>query len=66
MHISLIMNKIREHLCLVAVAASLHPANNNKTEKGERQLSIKAVDKIAKLFGMTTDQIENYEGNIPT
>jgi len=46
--------------------AGLHPANYNKTEKGERELSIEALDKIAKLFGMTIDQIVNYEGDIPT
>ena len=49
----------------VAVAAGLHPANYNKMEKGEREPSIEALSKIATLFGMTVDQIINYEGDLP-
>ena len=49
----------------VAAAAGLHPANYNKMEKGEREPSIEALDKIAKLFDMTVDQILHYEGNLP-
>lgn len=70
MQIGLNIKKIREQRGLlqkeVALAAGLHPANYNKTEKGERELSIEALDKIAKLFSMTIDQIVNYEGDIPT
>jgi transcriptional regulator with XRE-family HTH domain len=70
MQIGLNIKKIREQKGLlqkeVALAAGLHPANYNKTEKGERELSIEALDKIAKLFGITIDQIVNYEGDIPT
>ena len=70
MHIGLNIKKIREQKGLlqkeIALAAGLHPANYNKTEKGERELSIDALNKIAQLFGMTIDQIINYEGNIPT
>ena len=49
----------------VAAAAGLHPANYNKMEKGEREPSIEALDKISKLFDMTVDQIINYEGDLP-
>lgn len=49
----------------MAVAAGLHPANYNKMEKGEREPSIEALDKIAQLFGMTVDQIIHYEGDLP-
>lgn len=49
----------------VAAAAGLHPANYNKMEKGEREPSIEALNKIAKLFAMTIDQIINYEGEVP-
>lgn len=49
----------------VAAAAGLHPANYNKMEKGEREPSIDALDKIAKLFDMTIDQIIHYEGDVP-
>jgi transcriptional regulator with XRE-family HTH domain len=70
MQIGLNIKKIREQKGLlqkeVASIAGLHPANYNKTEKGERELSIEAVDKIAQYFGMTVDQIIHYEGDMPT
>jgi transcriptional regulator with XRE-family HTH domain len=63
------IKKIREQKGLlqkdVANAAGLHPANYNKTEKGEREPSIEALDKIAKLFGMTVDEIIHFEGKVP-
>lgn len=34
-------------------------------EKGEREPSIDALDKIAKFFGLTVDQLIHYEGNMP-
>ena len=49
----------------VAIAAGLHPANYNKMEKGEREPSIDALEKIAGLFDMTIDQIIHYEGEVP-
>jgi transcriptional regulator with XRE-family HTH domain len=63
------IEKIREEKGLlqknVAAAAGLHPANYYKTEKGEREPSIEALDKIARLFGMTVDKIIHYEGKAP-
>ncbi len=63
------IKKIREQKKLlqkdVAAAAGLHPANYNKTEKGEREPSIEALDKISKLFGMTVDEIIHFEGKVP-
>jgi transcriptional regulator with XRE-family HTH domain len=63
------IKKIREQKKLlqkdVAAAAGLHPANYNKTEKGEREPSIEALDKISKLFGMTVDDIIHFEGKMP-
>jgi len=63
------IKKIREQKGLlqkdVAAAAGLHPANYNKTEKGEREPSIEALDKISKLFGMTVDEIIHFEGKVP-
>ncbi|WP_394775948.1 helix-turn-helix domain-containing protein [Flavobacterium sp.] len=63
------IKKIREQKKLlqkdVAAAAGLHPANYNKTEKGEREPSIEALDKISKLFGMTVDEIIHFEGKMP-
>lgn len=69
MHIGLNIKKIREEKGLmqkeVAAVAGMHPANYNKVEKGEREPSIDALDKIAKFFGLTVDQLIHYEGNIP-
>lgn len=50
----------------VAAAAGLHPANYNKIEKGEREPSVDALAKVAKLFDMTIDQVVYYEGDIPS
>ena len=50
----------------MAATAGMHPANYNKVEKGEREPSIDALDKIAKLFGLNVDQLIHYEGKIPT
>lgn len=69
MHVGQNIKKIREQKKLlqkqVAAAAELHPANYNKMEKGEREPSIAALDKIAKFFGMTVDEIIHFEGKIP-
>ena len=69
MHIGLNIKKIREEKGLmqkeVAAAASMHPANYNKVEKGEREPSLDALDKISKLLGLTVDQIMHYEGKMP-
>ena len=63
------IKKIREQRGLlqkdVAAAAGLHPANYNKTEKGEREPSIEALDKISRLFGITVDEIIHFEGTVP-
>ncbi|MFP4026153.1 MAG: helix-turn-helix domain-containing protein [Thiohalospira sp.] len=37
----------------------------SKIEKGTRSLNIEELQKMAKLFNMTTDQILNYDGKIP-
>ncbi len=49
----------------VAAIAGMHPANYNKVEKGEREPSIDALDKIARSFNLTIDQLIHYEGNMP-
>ncbi|HNW97521.1 MAG TPA: helix-turn-helix transcriptional regulator [Bacteroidales bacterium] len=69
MHVGKNIKKIREEKGLmqkeIAAAAGMHPANYNKVEKGEREPSIEALDKIAKLFGMTIDQLIHFEGKMP-
>jgi transcriptional regulator with XRE-family HTH domain len=37
----------------------------SKIEKGSRSLAIEELQKMAQLFNLTTDQILNYDGNIP-
>ena len=37
----------------------------SKIEKGLRALTIEELCKMAQLFGMTTDQIIHYDGDIP-
>lgn len=49
----------------IAAAAKLHASNYSKIEKGEREPTIQALDRIARLFGMTVDQIIHYEGELP-
>jgi transcriptional regulator with XRE-family HTH domain len=69
MHVGVNIKKIREEKGLmqkeVAKAAGMHPANYNKVEKGEREPSIDSLDKIARLLGLTVDQIIHYEGKLP-
>lgn len=40
-------------------------SNYNKLENGHRDLSIDELQKLSKLFNLTTDQILNYENIIP-
>jgi len=69
MHIGLNIKKIREEKGMmqkeIAAIAGMHPANYNKVEKGEREPSIDALDKIAKSFGLTVDQLIHFEGSMP-
>lgn len=37
----------------------------SKIEKGTRTLAIEELQKMAKLFNLTTDQILNLDGKIP-
>jgi len=49
----------------VAVEIGLDQSNYNKIENGQRQPSIEVLYKLAKLFGMTTDQLINLEEGMP-
>ncbi|MEO0556502.1 MAG: helix-turn-helix transcriptional regulator [Bacteroidota bacterium] len=37
----------------------------NKIENGQREASIKILDKLAQLYGITIDQIVHFEGDQP-
>jgi len=64
------IKKIREEKGVtqqtLADLIAMHRSNYSKIESGQRELSIDALNKIAKYFGMSTDQIINYDGNVPT
>ncbi len=64
------VKKLRENKGLmqkeVANAVGVHPSNYSKMEKGEREFGIDVVDKLAKFFNLTLDQIVHMEENLPT
>lgn len=45
----------------VAAAADMQASNYSKIESGQRDISVEALDRIAKLFGMTVDEIIHFE-----
>jgi transcriptional regulator with XRE-family HTH domain len=49
----------------IADLIAMHRSNYSRVETGDRDLSIEAIDKIAKYFNMTIDQLVNFEGDIP-
>ena len=62
------------HICsrrerIRAVAGALEVeigiSHYNRMEKGEREVSVKVLERLAKLYGMTIDQIVNMNNNIP-
>jgi transcriptional regulator with XRE-family HTH domain len=63
------IKKLREDKGLlqkqVAQEIGLKPAHYNKIEKGLVEPSIKVLDKLAQLFGITIDQIVHLEKGIP-
>lgn len=69
-HIGKTIKKIREEKGLtqqqIAELINMHRSNYSRVETGERDLSIEAINKIAKYFGMTIDQLVNFDGNIPS
>lgn len=68
-HIGTTIKKIREQKEMtqqqVADLIHMHRSNYSRVETGERELSIEAINTIAKYFGMTIDQLVNFEGSIP-
>jgi transcriptional regulator with XRE-family HTH domain len=69
MSIGKIIKKIREDNGLMQKEVSsfldIGNSNYNKLENGHRDLSIDELQKLSKLFNLTTDQILNYENIIP-
>lgn len=49
----------------VANAIGVHPSNYSKMEKGERELGIEVIDKLAKFFGLTIDELVHPTSKLP-
>ncbi|NLL53173.1 MAG: helix-turn-helix transcriptional regulator [Peptococcaceae bacterium] len=49
----------------VAAEIGLKPAHYNKIEKGIVEPSVDILDKLAKFYGLTIDQVVHLEGNTP-
>jgi transcriptional regulator with XRE-family HTH domain len=68
-HIGKTIKGIREEKGLtqqqIAELVHMHRSNYSKVESGERELSIEAINTVAKFFGITIDQLVNFDGNIP-
>jgi transcriptional regulator with XRE-family HTH domain len=63
------IKKIREEKGMtqqqIAELISMHRSNYSKIESGQREISVEALNKVAKYFGMTIDQIVNFDGAMP-
>lgn len=68
-HIGKTIKTIREEKGLtqqqIAELVNMHRSNYSKVESGERDLSIDAINKVAKFFGMSIDELVNFDGKIP-
>jgi len=68
-HIGKTIKSIREEKGLtqqqIAELVNMHRSNYSRVEAGDRDLSLDAVNKIASYFGMTIDELVNFDGNIP-
>lgn len=68
-HIGKTIKAIREEKGLtqqqVAELVTMHRSNYSKVESGDRDLSIDAINKVAKYFGMTIDELVNFDGKVP-
>ncbi|GAB4459509.1 MAG: hypothetical protein Fur0028_13140 [Bacteroidales bacterium] len=63
------IKKIREEKGMtqqqIAELIHMHRSNYSKIESGQREISVDALNKIAKYFGMSIDQIVNFDGAVP-
>jgi transcriptional regulator with XRE-family HTH domain len=63
------IKKLREQRGLlqkqVASELGIGHTNYNKLENGNREPSVSELQKLGRLFGLTVDQIINYDGNVP-
>jgi transcriptional regulator with XRE-family HTH domain len=63
------IKRIREERGLtqqqIADLVSMHRSNYSKIESGQRELSIAALNKVARYFNITLDELVNMESLIP-
>ncbi|MBK7220996.1 MAG: helix-turn-helix transcriptional regulator [Saprospiraceae bacterium] len=68
-HVGIIVKALREDKGLtqqqIADLVLMHRSYYSKVEKGERDLSVEASNKIASFFGLTIDQLLNFDSHIP-
>ena len=61
---------IREEKNLKQIEVATHigvdKSAYSKIEKGLRALTVNELQKMAQLFNLTTDQVINYDGKVPT
>jgi transcriptional regulator with XRE-family HTH domain len=69
MSLGMTIKKIREQKGMlqkqVAAELNIGTTNYNKLENGNREPSVKELQKFSVLFDMTVDQILNFEGELP-
>jgi transcriptional regulator with XRE-family HTH domain len=49
----------------IAERVNMHRSNYSKIESGQRDISIDALQIIARQFDMTLDELVNFEGKVP-
>ena len=49
----------------IALEIGVGISHYNRMEKGEREISVKVLEKLAKFYGLTIDQIVNMDDKIP-
>ena len=49
----------------IADLIGMHRSNYSKIESGQREISVAALDKIARFFGVTVDELIHMENDIP-
>lgn len=63
------IRRIREEKALKQIEVAAHigvdKSAYSKIEKGTRSLTIEELQKVAALFGMTTDAVIHYDGGLP-
>lgn len=69
MNIGINIRRLREDRNIkqseIADLVGMHRSNYSKIENGQREISIAAVDKIAKFFNVTIDELVHMNEDIP-